>query len=259
MLPRSRLAETRGVTLLEVLVVLAVLAIVLGVTLPIASSARAGAQRTKCLANVRQLGGLVVAYSVDFRGFFPTWVSDGPATANDSAKWRRYTQQGGRLFNRVSWISFSGIDRSAPVYRCPSNGEYRTIGHRAAFDYFGSDSMYADPAFLDPELPRESWEGRFGGQAQQLDLARFPSAKVAFFEWFVWHAWRQPYVPGPVERRGLSVAETKGAATMWFLDGSADLLKFASALPSVDRAPYWYSYPVFLTAHGTRGRDRTIR
>lgn len=253
---RSRLSNSHGMTLIEVLVALAVLAVLLMLALPVLSSSRAASLRTKCLGNVRQLGTMVVTYSLDFRGYFPTWVSDGPATASDPSKWIRYTHQGGRLFNRSKWVSYSDLDQSAPVYRCPANGEFRAIGRRAAFDYFGSDSMYADPLFLDPDLPRASWEGRFGGQAQQIDLALFPSAKVAFFEWFVWHSWRGSYVEGPVERRGLSVVETKGGATMWFLDGSASELSYVDALPAVDRSPYWYSYPIFLTANGVWGRDR---
>ncbi len=210
----------------------------------------------KCLANARQLGSIIVAYSVDYKGFFPTWVTDGPSTASNEARWRRYTQQAGRLFNRTRWIEYSGLDASQPVYRCPANGEYRAVGRKAIFDYYGSDAMYADPKFLDPDLPREAWEGKFGGRAQFIDSVRFPSAKVGFFEWYVWHAWRGAYVEGPVERRGLSVVETTGASTMWFLDGSASGLRYADALPSVERGPYWYSHPVFLTAHGVWGRDR---
>lgn len=257
MVPRSRLAVARAMTLVEVLVVFFVLGVLLALALPVAASSRAAAKRAKCLANVRSLGTLVVAYTVDFQGYFPTWETDGPTTANNPAIWRRYTHQGGRLFNRTRWIAYSGVDLSSPVYRCPANGEYHSIGRRASFDYFASDSMYADPAFLDPTLPRESWAGRFGGRAQQIDMARFPSAKVGFFEWFVWHAWRGSYVDGPVARRGLSVTETNGAASMWFLDGSADFLRYAAALPAVDRGPHWYSLPVFLTANGTQGRDRS--
>jgi prepilin-type N-terminal cleavage/methylation domain-containing protein len=243
-------------TLIELLVVLAVLGVLLALALPALSAARARSQRVKCLENVRSLGTVVVAYSVDFKGYFPTWVSDGPSTSGNPSRWPRYTQQGGRLFNRTRWIEYSGMDASLPVYRCPANGEYRAVGRKAIFDYYGSDAMYADPKFLDPELPREGWQGKFGGRAQFIDSVRFPSAKVGFFEWYVWHAWRGAYVEGPVERRGLSVVATTGASTMWFLDGSAAGLRYSDALPSVERGPYWYSHPVFLTAHGIWGRDR---
>lgn len=48
------MAKTAGVTLVELMVVLAVIAILLGLSLPAMISARAAARRTQCASNLRQ-------------------------------------------------------------------------------------------------------------------------------------------------------------------------------------------------------------
>jgi prepilin-type N-terminal cleavage/methylation domain-containing protein/prepilin-type processing-associated H-X9-DG protein len=66
-----RFVRPAGFTLVEMLVVLAVISILAALLLPALARAKARANQTRCLNNVRQLGLALTMYAGDYSGEFP--------------------------------------------------------------------------------------------------------------------------------------------------------------------------------------------
>ena len=69
---RGRPGVSRGFSLIELLVVMSVIAVLIGVTLPAVSHVRQQALKATCMSNLRQVGLVVDAYRADFDEKYPT-------------------------------------------------------------------------------------------------------------------------------------------------------------------------------------------
>lgn len=69
---RSRPQAAGGFTLVELLVVVAIIAVLIGLLLPAVQAARGSARRTQCASNMRQVTLGVIHYSEIHRGRFPS-------------------------------------------------------------------------------------------------------------------------------------------------------------------------------------------
>jgi len=58
-------------TLVELLVVIGIIALLIGVLLPVLGRARSAARATKCASNLRSVGQGLMVYAADFKGAFP--------------------------------------------------------------------------------------------------------------------------------------------------------------------------------------------
>ncbi len=70
------MTRKRGFTLVELLVVMSVIAILMGILLPVFARAREGARRTKCSHNLTQIGHALSLYAEDHRGWYPPTIPD---------------------------------------------------------------------------------------------------------------------------------------------------------------------------------------
>lgn len=110
-------------TLIEMLVVIAIIALLAGLLFPVFSRARAKGRETACLSNIRQIGMAIMMYAEDYDERYP-WAVDAtdrytPQIWNDYPEWQQ-------------WIPYMPLlhevlmpyCRSAEIWRCPSDYGY---------------------------------------------------------------------------------------------------------------------------------------
>lgn len=106
----------RGFTLIEILIVIAIIAILVGILLPTLGSARKIAQKTKCMSNMRQITMASIVYAQDYKDVL--WPALYWADLDGDASTLPFTP--GLLFNYVNYADF--------VIECPSNKRARATG-----------------------------------------------------------------------------------------------------------------------------------
>jgi prepilin-type N-terminal cleavage/methylation domain-containing protein len=95
--------------LIELLVCIAIIAIIAGVFLPVRSRVRVKARRISCASNLQQIGATISMYAEDYNNKFPDGcTSNNVTTALDS------TVKGLNLLIKYHYLSDSAI------YNCPS-------------------------------------------------------------------------------------------------------------------------------------------
>ncbi len=112
---RERRSGGRGVTLVELLVVIAVVAVLAGLLIPVGSQVRHRADDAACLSNLRQIGLGIAAYGQDHGDTLP-----GPLNMGQYAFYDDRSQ--------LSWILREYLDvnesgtkkRRSDVFTCPA-------------------------------------------------------------------------------------------------------------------------------------------
>jgi Tfp pilus assembly protein PilE len=70
--------QTKGLALIEVLVITAILANLSAVLYPVFSQAKAAAQQTACLYNLKLLGTALAQHTQDYNGHYPYSIDNCP-------------------------------------------------------------------------------------------------------------------------------------------------------------------------------------
>jgi len=132
---RSSRTTRRGMTLVELLVVLAIVSVLAAVVMPVFTYARTYSLRTACMNNMHQSTLALALYSQDYDDNFPSFRTDPSSAAqpDDLVYWHDHFCRATRLAaNQVSWASLvapyvSGSsgdpNRYIGVFHCPADND----------------------------------------------------------------------------------------------------------------------------------------
>lgn len=110
---RGRRANREGFTLIEILIVVAIIALLATILFPVFGRARENAKRASCLNNMKQLGLGLMQYSQDYDERFPTfmWNKDTGTLASAVAPLTNYFTWDSAIYPYV---------RNEQIFKCPS-------------------------------------------------------------------------------------------------------------------------------------------
>jgi len=149
----SKSAGRRGAfTLVELLVVIGIIAVLIGVLLPVMAKAREQANRTQCLSNLRELGNAMIMYAGVHRDRLPN--TNPPLTSEDYD-----------ATNEVLVALNRDYVRSPAVFRCPADSDPAPQAIETA------DYTLPNSARVSYEFYSIFWEPEFGPKMAQIKSA----------------------------------------------------------------------------------------
>ncbi len=226
----------RAFTLVELLVVLAIIAVLAAMLLPVFARAREQARKVSCASNLRQI-------ALAFEGYLADWDEGYPNTGNPflfaGRYWRWPVQPYLALRGRPAGSPLVAGDYQPAVLLCPADttpaGTYdqTSYGYAAAF--------YYDPAQIAGFTNRYFWTlpGALPTTTQTVAAVAEPARKVLVADWTDhhdahvndWWSWG-------------------GSRNHLFADGHVKYLPATALRPATDRLP-----DPNLTVGGVGGRD----
>jgi prepilin-type N-terminal cleavage/methylation domain-containing protein len=105
------LLSRKGFTLIEILVTIAIIAILAAILFPVFARARENARRTSCLSNIKQIATALVMYTQDYDEMLPLYRFTSPLAI-------------GGQYNSLQ--ALYPYVKSTQVFICPSAQQYTT-------------------------------------------------------------------------------------------------------------------------------------
>ena len=149
----QRVRTCLGFTLLELLVVMAVVLVLAGLALPALARARGQGYRAFCLNNLRQWGLATQMYVLDHDDFLPPDGTPNPGDSNTNTGW--YIQLPRELglprYHDMEWRTNAAAATGFTVWLCPSNrrrSNGRNLFHYCLNSYVNGTGEAAVPVRL---------------------------------------------------------------------------------------------------------------
>jgi prepilin-type N-terminal cleavage/methylation domain-containing protein len=160
---RASRKDRSGLTLVEVLIVITIIALLIGLLIPAVNNVREASRKTTCNSNLRQIALASVAH-LELQGTFPSSGFGTMSSSQISGDRGFHERQGGSwLYNILPYIELGHLrdvgsrdvqDSCPPVYRCPT-----TFSSRATRQ--GVNSYAGSRGTIDKRLPAKV--GGYGG------------------------------------------------------------------------------------------------
>jgi prepilin-type N-terminal cleavage/methylation domain-containing protein/prepilin-type processing-associated H-X9-DG protein len=212
--------SSRAFTLIELLVVIAIIAILAAMLLPALASAKAAAQRTRCLGQLRQIALAARLYAEDNLDELPR--SEHSALAHNQKTWG---------FALLSPLGYQGITRSSPGWSAIFNGLYRCPADLRTNWSYGQNVYY--------ELgPDDDYRGK-PATWHKLSSIPVPVRSIVYAEMaggadhIMAHFWEEGAVPEVATNRH------KAKCQFIFADGHVNLLAFKSTWSPEAKIDLW--------------------
>lgn len=146
----------RGFTLVELLVVIAVISVLASLLFPVFARARESARSATCLSNLRQIGQALSLYRSQYEEYFPTYSRSRSTEAGGcgySCHWTPKLKQ----YAQVALFQGTNEARNETLFVCPSSA-YRVGGyaHNLELAYLGATVVQALPRRRDTSPVAES-------------------------------------------------------------------------------------------------------
>lgn len=220
------------------LVVIAIIAILAAILFPVLASAKETARRTKCQANLKQIGTAFDLYLADWSSAYP---NTGDRYLWMGRRWRwpmaKYLMMANKRDSSDPNNPNKSVGQTPGILLCPSDPKAKTDWDSTSYSY--SASFFHTPEQIDAMATPDLW-GANSPQcvSQKTSELIYPSKKILVGEWITnhcdekvdWWSWG-------------------GARTYLFADGHVKYLQSNQIRPARNNPD------VNLTVNGIRGRD----
>jgi prepilin-type processing-associated H-X9-DG protein/prepilin-type N-terminal cleavage/methylation domain-containing protein len=225
-------------TLIEILVVIAILSVLAALLFPVGLGAREMSRRATCASNLRQIGMAFSMYLADWDGCYPN-------TGNPYLWMGRYWRWPLEPYLGETMLRDSEhpedplrAERTAQILRCPSDGTATEKYDSTSYGY--SAAFYHIPGQIAAMTTEDLWRyDRFPCVTQREEYVTYPDKKVLVAEWLTNH-----------DRLSVGWWDRRGARNYLFADGHARYLHAAG----LNLAKTGWPDPN-LTVGGVGGRD----
>lgn len=243
-LPRS----TPGFTLIEIIVVIAIVSLVVAISLPALERARGESKRTLSLSYLRSHAQIFAAYNGDSHDAMPSFLDPDRPKSSVRNKAREFEVETYYFMTHCTWNialaeNYYGGDHLSRSFTPPETPPDPGGALPVLTGYFYSCAFAADPAYWEPRTRTgpAQWRGTFGREVS------FPSGKALLYS----------------TETDWNNGSDRSRARVAFADGAAQLVPQSRLGPQYQGGDGGWSGsvhgigppPFMHTIDGTRGRD----